>query len=217
MSPEQASGDPVDGRSDLYSLGIICYEMLMGRVPFTTGTLRTILLHQIKDPPPPFSSVRPDRDVPRQLEDLVFAMLEKDPEYRPESAEVVLDALQAEATVRRTQFVRKRERPQKKRLALLALVCLTAGLSLEHFVPWRVFLFPQAEAEGRDSRSQYPGSPGDARVPVVPTAPEAPTNSSAVQPIRKATRLRCEVCGTFYKFGEKNGGMCHGLPLLDSE
>ena len=60
MSPEQASGEAVDARSDLFSLGVLLYEMLSGRSPFRAGssaeTLRRVLTHQ----PPPLGALRPD-------------------------------------------------------------------------------------------------------------------------------------------------------------
>ena len=59
MSPEQAGGEELDGRSDLYSLGIICYEMLAGAPPFV-GSHRSVISKQILDPPVPLATIRPD-------------------------------------------------------------------------------------------------------------------------------------------------------------
>jgi serine/threonine protein kinase len=60
MSPEQAKGASVDGRSDLYSLGIIFYEMLVGHVPFDDPSVPSLLVKHMAEPPRPPSALRPD-------------------------------------------------------------------------------------------------------------------------------------------------------------
>lgn len=80
MSPEQAQGKKVDQRSDIYSLGIMLFEMLTGRVPFEAETPMAVLFRQIQDPPPPLSTVRPD--LPYTLEMVLLKALTKDPDHR---------------------------------------------------------------------------------------------------------------------------------------
>ena len=85
LSPEQARGAPVDPRSDLYSLGIVLYEMLTGHVPFTGDTPVEIAMKHLSQVPEPPSKLRPD--VPHDLDAIVMRALAKDPDQRYESAE----------------------------------------------------------------------------------------------------------------------------------
>jgi serine/threonine-protein kinase len=84
-SPEQARGDrQVDGRSDLYSLGCVLYEMLAGTPPFTGATQTAVLARQLSEPPPPLRTVRPD--VPPALEQVITEALAKQPERRHDAS-----------------------------------------------------------------------------------------------------------------------------------
>lgn len=90
MSPEQAQGLKVDGRSDVYSLGIVLFEMLTGRVPFEAETPLAVLFKQIQEPPPPLSVIRPD--LPYQLEPVLLKALTKNPADRFANMEEFHDA-----------------------------------------------------------------------------------------------------------------------------
>jgi beta-lactam-binding protein with PASTA domain/tRNA A-37 threonylcarbamoyl transferase component Bud32 len=85
LSPEQARGAPVNATSDLYSVGIVLYEMLTGEVPFTGDTPVEIAMKHLNEPPPPPSSVAPG--IPADLDRVVLRALAKDPEDRYQSAE----------------------------------------------------------------------------------------------------------------------------------
>jgi serine/threonine protein kinase len=80
ISPEQAQGHTVDQRSDIYSLGIILYEMVTGSVPFTAETPLAVLFKHISDPLPPPSLVKPD--IPPDIEQVLLKALAKDPRDR---------------------------------------------------------------------------------------------------------------------------------------
>lgn len=95
MSPEQCQGQKVDGHADIYSFGVICFEMLTGNVPFTGDTATAVLLAHVLHPPPPMSSVF--AELPAELDEPVLRMLAKEPSERPASACEALDALQAAA------------------------------------------------------------------------------------------------------------------------
>ena len=97
MSPEQASGaEHVDARSDIYSLGCVLYEMLVGQPPFTGPTAQAVLARHTMDQVPPPHTVR--RSIPRELEDVVFCALEKSPADRYHTAAEFAEALQAVAS-----------------------------------------------------------------------------------------------------------------------
>src|ERR671932_1346717 len=85
LSPEQARGAPVDHRSDLYSVGIVLYEMLTGQVPFTGDTPLEIAMKHLAAVPTPPSELRPE--IPHDLDLIVLRALAKEPEDRYQSAE----------------------------------------------------------------------------------------------------------------------------------
>ena len=95
MSPEQAAGEELDGRSDLYSLGIVCYEMLAGAPPFV-GPHRAVISKQILDPPTPLNTIRPD--LPPGLAQAVMRALEKTPDERWSTGKRFRQALTGEGT-----------------------------------------------------------------------------------------------------------------------
>jgi eukaryotic-like serine/threonine-protein kinase len=103
MSPEQAQGKPLDPRSDLYALGVILYQMLAGRAPFTDNDAVVVMARHIKSTPKRPSEVCPEAAIPKELEDVVMRTLAKDPAERPASAEVLagelLAALEAQGSL----------------------------------------------------------------------------------------------------------------------
>jgi serine/threonine protein kinase len=94
MSPEQAAGErDIDGRSDLYSLGVVTYQMLTGELPFSAPSVAGILMKQITEPAPDLRIKRPD--IPEDLALAVARCLEKDPSNRWPTADALRRALEA--------------------------------------------------------------------------------------------------------------------------
>jgi serine/threonine-protein kinase len=84
MSPEQCEEKPVDARSDIYSLGVVVYEMLTGEAPFEGGSSTRLLMAHVAEPPPPLREKRPD--ISPEIESVVMRTLDKNPNRRPQSA-----------------------------------------------------------------------------------------------------------------------------------
>jgi eukaryotic-like serine/threonine-protein kinase len=85
MSPEQGQGRTVDGRSDLYALGVILYEMLAGKLPFDADDLIVLITRHVTEPPPPLPEA-----VPAPVRALVAELLEKKPEARVQTAALLV-------------------------------------------------------------------------------------------------------------------------------
>jgi serine/threonine-protein kinase len=149
LSPEQALGEPADPRSDLYSFGVLLFEMLTGRLPHRAkSTLGTLVAH-IQQAAPDLRSLRPQ--VPAWLAALVARLLAKRPEERYATASDVLADLEAR---RATRHRRRRTRGEIVRLAaaalVLALLALAAGCFLRGASTSRV-----ATSETRRGEEMY--------------------------------------------------------------
>jgi len=93
MAPEQAQGQPVTPRSDIYSLGVVMYRLLTGQKPFTADTPVALAMCHVTEPVVPLREVAPMLDIPRDLERLVLKCLEKEPDNRFRDCEELLQEL----------------------------------------------------------------------------------------------------------------------------
>ncbi len=91
MSPEQAQGRQLDGRSDLYALGVTLYKAVTDKVPFTSTDWFELARMHVEDPPTPPSERRPD--ISKRLERIILRLLAKHPDDRYESANALLKEL----------------------------------------------------------------------------------------------------------------------------
>jgi serine/threonine protein kinase len=129
MAPEQCRGEAVDGRTDVYALGLILYEMFTGEHPFVRPTLHEILNAQLRDAPPSSPALA---RLPRKLADLMLACLEKDPDARPNGARALSEQLQVVAARSGSSF--------GKRIAEHTAVGLTPTLEEK---TWRIHRTPR--------------------------------------------------------------------------
>jgi serine/threonine protein kinase/tetratricopeptide (TPR) repeat protein len=127
MSPEHVNGHALDQRSDVWSLGVVFYQMLTGRLPFQ-GDHIMALMKAIEAPPPSLRDLRPE--VPEELERIVYKALAKQPEFRYQSAAELRDDLRSPE---RTLSVARTVAPVLPSLAVLPFVNLTSDPEYEYF------------------------------------------------------------------------------------
>ena len=97
MSPEQAMGkrgDELDGRADLYSLGVVMYQMLTADLPFKADTTMEMLLAHMQKPPSPIEVLHPELQVPKDVAALAMRLLEKNRDLRPASGRVLIQEIE---------------------------------------------------------------------------------------------------------------------------
>ncbi len=99
MAPEQGRGDPIDGRSDLYAVGVILFQLLTGRLPFEADSPTQVVMMHLSIPVPDPRQVAPERDIPDPLVDVCLQSLKKDAKERYQDAHEFADALKEALTL----------------------------------------------------------------------------------------------------------------------
>jgi serine/threonine protein kinase len=106
LAPEQACGAALDGRADLYGLGVMLYEVLTGELPFVGDSFMAILAQHVKAPPLDPRQAAPERGIPDGVARLTMRLLAKDPLERPPDGDVVAEAITALLTSERAALER---------------------------------------------------------------------------------------------------------------
>ncbi|MFY9611645.1 MAG: serine/threonine-protein kinase [Blastocatellia bacterium] len=128
MSPEQCRSEPLDARTDIYSLGVIAYQMLAGTPPFT-GDMNEVMRQHMETAPPPLKEKR--KNIPKRLAKIVMLALAKDPAGRPATAAGFASALRAQsegtsALLRRAFALYSEHFPKFFRVSLLVMLPIIA-------------------------------------------------------------------------------------------
>ncbi|HET9708672.1 MAG TPA: protein kinase [Gemmatimonadales bacterium] len=213
MAPEQAKGQPVDGRADQYSLGIVGYRLLSGQLPFSGDSVHTILYKHIFEPAPNVAALRPG--TPRTLTDAIQRALSKEPSDRFPTMEAFAEAVRGDAMAGAADAttplptpaaaipatVRTAQRRSRVPLVALAVVVL-AAVSLAAFfgLRGRNRAVPSSSgdtttiAQIPESSRQIPQSTATAvprDIPETTVTPRTQDTSPAVPPLR-TTPTRAE-------------------------
>ncbi len=134
MSPEQAAGEPLDGRSDLYSLGVVAFFAVTGRLPFDAPSAGAVMAMHLTQPPPRVASLRPD--LPQALCAAIDRCLEKEPAKRFENGEALAAALDVMRSSRRevSPAVRMFQQQGNQAVRAFFIVTLMTAVYLQNIV-----------------------------------------------------------------------------------
>jgi eukaryotic-like serine/threonine-protein kinase len=171
MSPEQARGREVDGRSDIFSLGAVLYEMLTGHYAFDGDSLPAIVYRVVNETPVAASSLRPQ--LPAELTSLLARMLNKNPEARPD-ARALVSELHALMPAAPQPPAPPSARPGARRPSVLAMTLIGVILLIG------VGMIVSGRFDGTPRQAAVPPTP-PRTVPAQPEEPQSTTRETSVK------------------------------------
>jgi eukaryotic-like serine/threonine-protein kinase len=199
MSPEQARGDKTDHRTDIYSLGVVLYEMLAGRVPFEADSTMSVLYMQINEPPPPIPGASP------AVQAVMNRALAKDPNDRYQTcremaldfflalgmtaeAETIINSSPLDSAVRTVSVAKPKTTTQRKPLwigaAIFSVLCLLAVVA---FGAFRVFSNLNSAPTANSNETQSPEVTNPVATDVATSAAVGPPSSEGMVEIPAGT------------------------------
>ncbi len=141
MSPEQVAGDRLDGRADVYALGVVLYEVATGRRPISGTSAVNIMANQVSKAPEPLSTIAPE--LPRALSDIITRALEKDPANRWGSAREMADALRTASAADKLlspKLARRRTRRRWFNRTAMVIGGVISGMFLFGYLAYQIWM-----------------------------------------------------------------------------
>lgn len=175
MSPEQGRGDPIDGRSDLYTCGVLLFQLLTGRLPFEAESPTQVVLMHLTLPPPNPAVLAPNRRIPQALINVTLKALEKDANKRYQTADQFAAAL-------RSVFAEPEPVPASIRPGDVGIACRSCGSTIPRT---QKFCGECGERVSAPSMPPPPPSSGGKKPPAEPSRPP-----SLVAPLAPELPLR---------------------------
>ena len=183
ISPEQGKGLTVDFRSDIYSLGVIFFEMVTGQKPFTAKTSMEIVIQHVMTAPPRPSSLVPG--LPTIIDELILALLSKDVDQRIQTMEEILEKLKFVLQDSPVEVRKQNRFLTPTRAVLITLAFLLAGAAMLYRSNLLSVATPQATATISPTSTQSPTLQATAKIPdsPIPVSSPTPSNVYAIPPL----------------------------------
>ncbi|MCC6977374.1 MAG: serine/threonine protein kinase [Candidatus Melainabacteria bacterium] len=211
MSPEQCMGQDLDARSDIYSMGIVLYETLTGKLPILGKTMVDTMSKHISEPPVPFNEARPDLYIPERLEWVVLKAMAKDPAQRHQTMEefkLDLDLAiprPGRSTVLRTQEQKSpvdsvlgfvKEVPIWTWAAAVALMVAAGGIIIHAVTDNKASTAPAVQTAAPPQAHPAPSKQPPASAATTPSATTTPSAATTPARVEKPAATEAPVAKT---------------------